>query len=77
MMTDRDRQYYNKGYAAAVAHGEQLAEQTPEATEALRKAILWGECLSQGLSPESRKDINWKNLEDCRKVLKKLEQPLI
>ena len=40
----------------------------PEMAEALRKAVLWGECASQHFL--YREKINWRYLEEARETLK-------
>lgn len=39
--------------------------------EALRKSILWGECISARV-PNPREDINWRYLEEARRCLSEL-----
>ena len=38
--------------------------------ETLRRTIGWAECCSTMLTPEKRADLNWRDIEDARKILK-------
>jgi len=38
-------------------------------TEALRKAVLWADCIAMKIEGEMRSQINWRSLEEARRIL--------
>ncbi len=46
-----------------------LERKNKQLIEALRKAVLWGECVSQRLPADKRSDLNWNYLVSSRSVL--------
>jgi len=57
-----------KTEADAVEQWNRHANATRDLREALRKAVLWGECASQHFL--YREKINWRYLEEARETLK-------